>query len=67
MRPPANENASFGVDITNLTNLQSDPNYMQCNRLAGRGIVRVVGRCNDAQENKNLGEFIVMDFIIVIY
>lgn len=57
MRPPANENASFGVDLTNIISLQSDPAYIMCNRLAGRGIVRVVGRCKDAQENSNLGEF----------
>lgn len=53
MRPPADEVASFGVDITNL---QSNPAYMMCQRLAGRGIVRVVGRCKDAQENSNLGK-----------
>lgn len=51
MRPPSNEAASFGVDITNL---QNNPAYMMCQRLAGRGIVRVVGRCKDAQENNNL-------------
>lgn len=57
MRPPANETASFGVDLTNIISLQSDPAYIMCNRLAGRGIVRVVGRCKDAQENSNLGKF----------
>lgn len=52
MRPPSNEPAGFGIDITNL---QNNPAYMMCQRLAGRGIVRVVGRCKDAQENNNLG------------
>ncbi|KAK6620825.1 hypothetical protein RUM43_011121 [Polyplax serrata] len=51
MRPPSNEPAGFGIDITNL---QNNPAYMMCQRLAGRGIVRVVGRCKDAQENNNL-------------
>lgn len=27
---------------------------MHCTRMAGRAIIRVVGRCNDAQENNNL-------------
>lgn len=43
MRPPA----SFGVDITNIH--QQLPVMM-----AGRAIIRVVGRCNEAQENCNL-------------
>ncbi|KAL0275831.1 UNVERIFIED_CONTAM: hypothetical protein PYX00_003560 [Menopon gallinae] len=51
MRPPSNESGAFGIDITNL---QNNPAYMMCQRLAGRGIVRVVGRCKDAQENNNL-------------
>lgn len=25
-------------------------------RLAGKGVIRVVGRCEDAKENNNLGE-----------
>lgn len=29
---------------------------MICTRLAGRAIIRVVGRCNEAQENSNLGK-----------
>lgn len=28
---------------------------MICARLAGRAIIRVVGRCEDAQENSQLG------------
>lgn len=39
----------FGADITNQA-------AMHCTRMAGRAIIRVVGRCNDAQENSNLGK-----------
>ncbi|KAF4533528.1 hypothetical protein B566_EDAN001013 [Ephemera danica] len=45
----------FGDDITNVAN--NDPNLpvvMHCTRMAGRAIIRVVGRCNDAQENNKL-------------
>lgn len=45
MRPPQ----SFGVDITNM------PHQLPV-MMAGRAIIRVVGRCNEAQENCNLGE-----------
>jgi len=54
MRPP-----QFGADITNQAN--NEPNLaavMHCTRMAGRAIIRVVGRCNDAKENKNLGEYL---------
>uniref|UniRef100_A0A1B6LH32 Leucine-rich repeat-containing protein 20 n=1 Tax=Graphocephala atropunctata TaxID=36148 RepID=A0A1B6LH32_9HEMI len=47
MRPP-----SPAPDTEN-----TDPNMpamMLCTRLAGRAIIRVVSRCNEAQENKNL-------------
>lgn len=43
MRPPA----CFGADITNL------PQQLPV-MLAGRAVIRVVGRCNNAQENCNL-------------
>uniref|UniRef100_A0A1B6CLP0 Leucine-rich repeat-containing protein 20 n=1 Tax=Clastoptera arizonana TaxID=38151 RepID=A0A1B6CLP0_9HEMI len=49
MRPPP-----YGED-NNAEN--ADPNtqaMMLCTRLAGRAIIRVVGRCNEAQENNNL-------------
>lgn len=32
-------------------------------RLAGRGVIRVVGRCEDAKENNNLGK--CFDFILL--
>ncbi|XP_046984788.1 leucine-rich repeat-containing protein 20-like [Schistocerca americana] len=43
MRPP-----QFGADITNQAAV------MHCTRMAGRAIIRVVGRCTEAQENNNL-------------
>jgi hypothetical protein len=52
MRPP-----QFGADITNQANNEPNlPAVMHCTRMAGRAIIRVVGRCNDAQENNNLGK-----------
>jgi hypothetical protein len=54
MRPP-----QFGADITNQANNEPNlPAVMHCTRMAGRAIIRVVGRCNDAQENNNLGEYL---------
>lgn len=32
---------------------------MICARLAGRAIIRVVGRCEDAQENSQLGKYLL--------
>ena len=54
MRPP-NE---FGTDVATQENEEATvpPAVMICTRLAGRAIIRVVGRCEDAQENCNLGE-----------
>lgn len=52
MRPPSPA-PQFGADSEN-----QDPNMpamMMCTRLAGRAIIRVVSRCNEAQENKKLG------------
>lgn len=50
MRPP-----QFGADITNQANNEPNlPAVMHCTRMAGRAIIRVVGRCNEAQENNNL-------------
>ena len=49
----------IGHYITNQAN--NEPNLaavMHCTRMAGRAIIRVVGRCNDAKENKNLGEYL---------
>ncbi|CAB0007566.1 unnamed protein product [Nesidiocoris tenuis] len=45
MKPPPSQ---FGADITN------NAARMICTKLAGRAVIRVVGRCNDAKENNNL-------------
>uniref|UniRef100_A0A0A9W046 Leucine-rich repeat-containing protein 20 n=1 Tax=Lygus hesperus TaxID=30085 RepID=A0A0A9W046_LYGHE len=44
MKPPPSQ---FGADITNTA-------HMICTKLAGRAVIRVVSRCNEAQENNNL-------------
>lgn len=55
MLPPV-----LGMDYTpENENEEPDPRLMATmiiTKLAGRGIVRVVGRCNEAQENNNLGK-----------
>ncbi|KRT80971.1 hypothetical protein AMK59_6253 [Oryctes borbonicus] len=53
MRPPS----QFAGDIANQADNEPDPRMgamMICTRLAGRAIIRVVGRCNEAQENNRL-------------
>ncbi|XP_022919583.1 leucine-rich repeat-containing protein 20 isoform X1 [Onthophagus taurus] len=54
MRPPS----QFGDDIGNHPDpAEADPRMgamMIYTRLAGRAIIRVVGRCNEAQENNKL-------------
>lgn len=67
MAPPSN----FGQDITNTTSNNPSENNgsgnglpnpermggtMLFNKLAGRGVIRVVNRCEDAKENNKLGE-----------
>lgn len=55
MRPPS----QFSENISNQSDTEPDPRMgaiMICTRLAGRAIIRVVGRCNEAQENNNLGK-----------
>lgn len=49
MRPPAH----YEEDGNN--EMSRNGAMMICTRLAGRAIIRVVGRCNEAQENNNLG------------
>uniref|UniRef100_A0A023F1G8 Leucine-rich repeat-containing protein 20 n=2 Tax=Triatoma infestans TaxID=30076 RepID=A0A023F1G8_TRIIF len=51
MRPPSSH---FGADITNTANNENMVANMICTRLAGRAVIRVVGRCNEAQDNNNL-------------
>jgi hypothetical protein len=62
--------SNFGNDITNNNNNNNNGNSnneelearlqqmgatMIFPKVAGRGIVKVVGRCEDAKENNNLG------------
>lgn len=61
MRPPS----QFSEEIANQINDEPDPRMramLICTRLAGRAIIRVVGRCNEAQENNNLGRTAVIYF-----
>ncbi|XP_014287341.1 leucine-rich repeat-containing protein 20 isoform X1 [Halyomorpha halys] len=50
MRPPPSQ---FGADITN-TVMNDNVAKMICTRLAGRAVIRVVGRCDEAKDNNNL-------------
>lgn len=50
MRPPPSQ---FGADITN-TVMNENVAKMICTRLAGRAVIRVVGRCDEAKDNNNL-------------
>jgi predicted metal-binding protein len=53
MRPPAQYGDSIAAEAEN----EPDPrmvSMMICTRLAGRAVIRVVGRCNEAQGNNNL-------------
>lgn len=68
MLPPV-----LGMDYrTENENEEPDPRMiatMIVTKLAGRGIVRVVGRCNDAQENNNLGrnDFCCLSLLEIFY
>lgn len=56
MRPPV----QFPQEIATEADDQPDPRMvgmMICTRLAGRAVIRVVGRCNEAKENEQLGEW----------
>lgn len=56
MRPPRD----FSEEVATEAENEADPRYgamMICTRLAGRAVIRVVGRCNEARENENLGEW----------
>lgn len=56
MRPPSDYE---GGELPAEAEQEGDPRapaMMICARLAGRAIIRVVGRCEDAQENSQLGE-----------
>lgn len=56
MRPPADYDGGARLPAEAE---EGDPRaapMMICARLAGRAIIRVVGRCEDAQENSQLGK-----------
>lgn len=75
--PPAASN--FGQDITNTNDESNDLNRHQLQniermggtllipRVAGRGVIKVVKRCDDAKENSELGEWLSLKFIIFYY
>lgn len=58
MRPPTEYDG--GARVPSEAE-EGDPRVrpmMICARLAGRAIIRVVGRCEDAQENSQLGAYL---------
>lgn len=55
MRPPS----QYHEEIASEADTEPDPRLapmMICTRLAGRAVIRVVGRCNEARENNSLGK-----------
>ncbi|CAH1175696.1 unnamed protein product [Phaedon cochleariae] len=53
MRPPS----QYPQEIGEEAETEPDPRFgamMICTRLAGRAVIRVVGRCNEAKENESL-------------
>lgn len=56
MRPPSQYGEDRMVAEAEDAQQQNLGPMMICTRLAGRAIIRVVGRCNEAQENSNLGK-----------
>lgn len=67
--PPA---SNFGQDITNTASNNSDNGELNRNvlqniermggtllipRVAGKGVIKVVKRCDDAKENNELGKY----------
>lgn len=53
-----NNNNDPNGNGTGLANMDRMGGTMIFSRLAGRGVIRVVGRCEDAKENNNLGKYI---------
>lgn len=56
MRPPA----QYDNSVVATEAEEADPravSMMIYTRLAGRAVIRVVGRCNEAKEHRNLGTF----------
>lgn len=57
MRPPTEYDGGARVPAEAEEGDARAPAMMICARLAGRAIIRVVGRCEDAQENSQLGVY----------
>ena len=73
--------SNFGQDITNTTSNDgnrggegNDPNIaiiermggtLLLPRLAGKGVIRVVGRCEEAKENNALGNYLLLSVFMV--
>lgn len=55
MRPPTDYDGGARMPTEAEERDARAPAMMICARLAGRAIIRVVGRCEDAQENSQLG------------
>lgn len=56
MRPPSELDSNTRMPAEAEEVDPRAPAMMICARLAGRAIIRVVGRCEDAQENSQLGK-----------
>lgn len=51
-----------------IANIERMGGTMLLPKLAGKGVIRVVGRCEDAKENNKLGKFIcVLMFCLIDY
>lgn len=57
MRPPSEFDGGARMPAEAEEGDPRAPAMMICARLAGRAIIRVVSRCEDAQENSQLGKF----------
>jgi hypothetical protein len=55
MRPPYNEE-----EVQQISQEQGERNVAMavCVQLAGRAIIRVISRCEEAQDNCNLGKIV---------
>lgn len=51
-----NNNGDPNGNGMGLPNIERMGGTMLFSRLAGRGVIRVVGRCEDAKENNKLGK-----------
>lgn len=57
MRPPTDYEGSERMPAEATEVDPRAPAMMICARLAGHAVIRVVGRCEDAQENSQLGQW----------